>query len=785
MRGWPAPIVAVLALVVPASALAADATIRRTAQGIPHIQAKNYRGIGYGYGYAFAQDDICPIAEDYVTVNGERSRWFGADGSYEQRGNGQTFNNLNSDFFWKQIIDSKVIEGLLAKKPPYGPKQSIRQGVRGYVAGYNRYLHEVGGPDGITDPACKGKQWVRPITVRDAYLRFYQLTLLASQDVAVDGIGSAQPPGPSLPVPGLSVPQTAQGLAARLPVKGAGSNAVAVGRAGTADHKHGLLLGNPHFPWEGTERFYQAQLTIPGKLDVQGASLFGVPLILIGHTRTMAWSHTVSTAFRFTPYQLTLVPGSPTTYLYDGRPEQMTSRNVTVLVRQPDGSLAPQSRTLYSTRFGPMLTSLVGIPLPWTPTTAFAMRDANADNFRVFNHFYDVDRARSVNGVLKILNKYQGIPWVNTIAADRSGHALYADIGAMPNVTDQKAADCNTALGKATFSLVGLPVLDGSRSACEWGNDPDAVEPGLLGRSKQPHLWRRDYVTNSNDSYWLSNPHHPLTGFPRIVGDEGTARSLRTRIGLIMTQDIVDHGGFTRQKMQDMVFSDRQYAGELTRDSLVSMCRDMQLGAPCDILAAWDLRENTDSRGGLLFRRFWERAASAEPSPWAHAFDANDPVHTPNTLDTSNPQVRAALNGAISDLNNAGIPLDGPLGQFQFVTRNGVRIPIHGGPDADGDFNSINVDWVDGKGVSEPPHGSSYVQVVTWGRSRCPNARTILTYSQSVNPNSPFYSDQTRLYSQKKWVRDRFCRRDVLRGTRSTTRVRTGHRTRVRRGSSG
>jgi acyl-homoserine-lactone acylase len=236
--------------------------------------------------------------------------------------------------------------------------------------------------------------------VKDAYLRFYQLTLLASQDVAIDGIGSAQPPTPSLPVPPLSVPQTARGLAARFPIEGPGSNAVAVGRAGTADHKHGLLLGNPHFPWLDTERFYQAHLTIPGKVDVQGASLFGVPLILIGHTRTMAWSHTVSTAFRFTPYQLTLVPGSPTTYLYDNQPVQMTSRIVTVQVRQPDGSLAPQSRTLYSTRFGPMLTSLVGIPLPWTPTTAFAMRDANADNFRVFNHFFDVDRASSANQVL-------------------------------------------------------------------------------------------------------------------------------------------------------------------------------------------------------------------------------------------------------------------------------------------------------------------------------------------------------------------------------------------------
>jgi hypothetical protein len=60
-----------------------------------------------------------------------------------------------------------------------------------------------------------------------------------------------------------------------------------------------------------------------------------------------------------------------------------------------DGSLAPVSRTLYSSRFGPIFNSIEGIPLPWAPTTAFALGDANATNFRVFNHFIDTDRAHS------------------------------------------------------------------------------------------------------------------------------------------------------------------------------------------------------------------------------------------------------------------------------------------------------------------------------------------------------------------------------------------------------
>src|SRR3954452_16068704 len=396
---------ALLLALVPSVAEAGQlkAKIRRTAHGIPHIEAKTYTGAGFGYGYAFARDNICPIADAYVTVRAERSRFFGPDAGYAQRGNGFGANNLNSDFFYKRIIDSKTIEGLLAKKPPLGPLPAVKQAVRGYVAGYNRYLKDVGGTNGVADKTCRGKPWVRPISVADAYRRFYQLVLLASQSVAIDGIGSAAPPTPGLPLPGaLDTATTARELAQRLPLDAIGSNAVAVGKAGTRDRKHGLLLGNPHFPWLGTERFYQAHIRVPGKMNVQGASLFGVPIILIGHTSTMAWSHTVSTAFRFTPYQLTLVPGSPTTYLYDGQPQEMTHRDMTVQVRQPDGSLKPQTRTLYSTRYGPMLTSLVGVPLPWTPTTAFAMRDANADNFRIFNHFFATDRAKTARQVYGI-----------------------------------------------------------------------------------------------------------------------------------------------------------------------------------------------------------------------------------------------------------------------------------------------------------------------------------------------------------------------------------------------
>ena len=768
----------------PARAAGLTATIRRTSHGIPHILASDFAGLGYGYGYAFATDNICVMAEQYVTVDAQRSRFFGPDATWTFEGNGFTAQNLNSDFFFQQIIDDQRVEKLTSLAPPAGPRQEVKDAVRGYVAGYNRYLAEVG-VGGITDPACKGQPWVHPISEIEAYRRFYELALLASSAVAIDGIGGAAPSHAACDPSQLAPGAIASGLQAGFDLD-TGSNAVALGSAATQSG-HGILLGNPHFPWHGSERFYQAQMTIPGVINVTGASLFGVPLVLIGHTDSLAWSHTVSTAFRFTPYQLSLVPGLATSYLVDGVPEAMTARTMTVQAKQPDGSLQAESRTLYRSRWGPMITSLVGLPLPWCATTAFSMADANEANFRYVNHFLETDMAHSSQEELQVLKRNQGVPWVNTIASDDAGQALYADISVVPNVPDATVQTCATPAGQATFAAMGLPILDGARAACAWLNDADAVAPGIFGPSHLPHLFRTDYTENSNDSYWLSNPHAPLEGFARIIGDEKTDRGLRTRLGLTMLEEFINglHGmpisKFTRQQMQDMVFNDRQYGGELARDGAVAMCNAFPSGlaptsggppvdvtAACPVLAAWDLHENLDSKGAVLWRQFWSAAIAVTGGPWSTAFDVNQPIDTPNTLNTSNPLVQQAFGDAVDHLNSLGIPLDAPLRNLQFAQRGSTRIPIHGGPaDPNGTFNAIDVGGLiskaDGYGdVSRIASGSSFVQVVAFNGTSCPDTRTILTYSQSANPNSPYYADQTVMFSNKQWVTDLFCENQIL-----------------------
>ena len=786
-----------------------EAEIRRTKYGVPHIKADNWRSAGFGYAYAFAEDDVCTLADTYVTVSAERSRYFGPDETWTFSGNSAKYKNLEADFYYGQINDSGIVEDLMSRPPPEGPAPELRKIVRGFVAGYNHYLRKTGVAN-IPDPRCRGEDWVRPITELDVYRRFHQLGSLASGGAAINGIANAAPVvgGASRVASAEAAQERAVGMIESgeaedfFPLD-SGSNAYGLGGEATANGL-GMVLGNPHFPWDGAERLYQAHITIPGKLDVSGGSLYGVPAVLIGHTRGLAWSHTVASAWRFTPFELTLAPGDPYSYIVDGQVKKMEARKITVDVLNDDGSVGQRSRTLYSTEYGPMLTSILGLPLfPWTPVKAFALGDANYENFRYLNHFLATDQAQNVRQYDRIQQEIQGIPWVNSIAADRRGEAYYSMDGAVPNVPDSKATGCAGVLGIALFPITGIPILDGSRSACNWDNDPAAAVPGIFGPSALPRLFRDDYVTNGNDSHWLSNPEQPLEGYNRVIGDERTTRSLRTRVGLLMIEqrlagtDGLKGDRFTLRNLTRVALGNRQYAGELFRDELVAFCQSsptmigtggpVDVSGACPVLAAWNLRNELDAPGAVLFQRFMQRLTARLPSLptgvssgsgllsdtfFDTRFNVSDPVDTPRGLNTANPLVAVSLADAVADLKGAGIPLDGTLREFQYDTRGGERIPIHGGPGTLGVFNAINSAWNRAEGYSNVPHGTSFIAAMGFSKKGCPaRALTFVTYGQSENQESPHAADYTKAFSRKKWNEVPFCAAEVQKKTLDRTVV--------------
>jgi len=773
-----------------------NAQITRTSLGIPHIKADDFGGMGYGYGYAFAEDNLCVLQEDLLTIRGQRAQYMGRTGSYTIQPNGVTADNVTSDYYWRLVATDEVVANLKAKALP-----ELRDATSGFVAGYNRYIRELkAGKHPGRHAACATEPWLFEITDADMYRRYFRLAVIASSSALINEIVAAQPPS------GLAAkrkPRSKTELARLLKTApnglqglkghhGFASNMYAFGKDATTTGQP-ILWGNPHFPWIGTERLYVSHLTIPGKMDVMGSSLYGIPAVLIGFTDNFAWSHTVSTAYRFTLYELTLDPTNPTKYLYDGASRAMTAVPITIDIKESDGSITHATKTLYRSHYGPMLSiSASGVPiLGWSNLKAYTMRDANAENDRLINQFAKWNEAKSLDEFKALHKSILGVPWVNTVAAGPGSKVYYGDVTVVPNVSNAKNSACAAVLETVIQQLMpGLPLLDGSRSACEWDTDADAPAPGIFGPSHLPTIERDDYVHNCNDSYWLTNPAQPLTGFARIIGDENTARSLRTRLCILQAQRrLAGTDGRPGNKMdvktlQEIGLSSQIYSAELAQSSVISsFCAlhtvlsssgPVSTTAACAALKNWDGHDNLDSKGGHLWREFMRNVVSINVLQqvtlpnlallnnyyWLTPYSSSDPVNTPNTLNVLLPTVQLAFGDAINTVAASGHAFDATMGSLQHPCCIDKSIPIFGGEDFEGAFTVVDgTNKLDADGY-RVPYGNSYIQAVTWD-DKGVAAEGFITYSESTDPANPHFSDYTKEYSAKRWHKFPFHAADV------------------------
>lgn len=128
-----------------------SAVIRYTEYGIPHIVAKDYANLGFGTGWAQAADQVCTLADGFLTVRGERSAQFGTDAAPDGSLSSAT-KNLSSDLYFRGVRDSGTVEKLLKLPAPQGPSRAAKELMRGWAAGYNAWIEQ----NRITDPACRG-----------------------------------------------------------------------------------------------------------------------------------------------------------------------------------------------------------------------------------------------------------------------------------------------------------------------------------------------------------------------------------------------------------------------------------------------------------------------------------------------------------------------------------------------------------------------------------------------------------------------------------------------------
>ncbi|RKH54972.1 acylase [Corallococcus llansteffanensis] len=770
-----------------------SAKVRRTSYGIPHITANDYGSLGFGQGYAFAQDHICPLADQILKVRSERARFLG-------QGPGNTY--VGSDLAYLSL-------GLMERAQAAFPQlsQEVQDMLTGYAAGYNKYVAET--PKASLPGECVNADWVRPITAVDLLAFDIDLTLVGGINQLALAIAAAQPPA----VGAQSVDKqahlrpTAPDMEQLKTLRQTdfGSNGWALGAERT-DNGKGMVMANPHFPWEGELRLWESQLTVPGQMNVYGVGLLGVPAVLIGFNEDVAWTHTFSSGQRMTVYKLDLVPGKPTTYKYGTEERAMTSKTFTVLVKLPEGSLTNISQTLYSSHYGPIVsipdTSLPqGFPkTSWNTQTVLTIRDANIENIKFLDQFHGMNKAKNLTEFKNVYATQQGLPWVNTMYADKEGKAWYTDATPTPNLTKDAYTKWVTAattpgatLAYGIYAGLGLVVLEGSDPANEWQVEPGARSPGLVPFAKVPQLDRNDFVFNANDSYWLSNPAAPLTGFSPLHGLEKVPQTPRTRMNLLTLTESGPNAAsgpdnkFSLEELKAAVFSNRSSLEQLTRAALIERCagkttvtyadKPVDISQACALLTAWNGRFDPDAKGAIVFREFLAAIPNASllnaGQLFSVPFDPAQPVATPNTPvaapATGEDPLLVKLAQAVTTLNTAGIALDTTLGAVQFTRRAGTPIPIQGGLSREGitnvvsygvarttlfEFSETRPATLSASGLSKQGYpinnGSSFVMAMQFTDAG-PSANAVLTYSESGDPKSPHYADQTLLFSKKQW----------------------------------
>lgn len=717
------------------------ADIRRTTNGIPHVKADNLASAAFGAGYAQTQDNVCLLAAAIVKARSERAKYFGP---------GPDDINIINDFSYKA---QKILSGAEEEYPNLSDE--TRALIEGFTAGYNKYVSETA--PGDLPAECRDQPWVKEITPVDLFAHYRIVGQYASGALFATGAVFLAVPDGDSPLPTQVMDQASAssespvdelkrvvanariGAAQQTDYQdiGLGSNAWGVG-SDLTEQGRGALLANPHFPYTGHRRLYQVQMTVPGYLNTNGAGLLGTAIPLINFNENLAWSHTVTTSRRFTLYELTLKEGDNFTYIKDGVEKPITSETYRIEVNNGSPNPTVLEKTFYFSEYGPMLAADVvtegGLPAWGAEGTAFSYRDANASTQRLLDTWLQMSRASNLEEFQSVFQNCGSTLWTNTTYTDDQGNAYYIDSSSVPHLSDAALAvvDFKRTASSAYNSLfnAGLTLLDGSKSRDDW---VEGECGGLVPFDKRPQLLRTDWVQNSNDSYWATNPSAFLTGFSPLFGSEETPLNPRTRIGITMLQNPADtgfasiapagqDGKFGAIDLINVIYNNRTWYSEECLPELRDRCTTIgsdpvnlsaggtrSVDAACDVLQTWDGVYDTDSVGAHVYRVFIANYRDDFETDLTVPFDPANPVATPSTPSTANEGAAddvmlVALADGLEALDSVGIAYDEALGDVQYYQPTGgvppggtpvtqlQSFPWHGGDGSiDGAFNAIGV----------------------------------------------------------------------------------------------
>ena len=514
-----------------------------------------------------------------------------------------------------------------------------------------------------------------------------------------------------------------------------GSNAWAIAPSRSASG-HAMLLANPHLPWSGRFRYFEAHMQTEG-LNIYGANLVGLPVLGTAFNEHLGWTHTVNTLDGQDLYELKVAAGG---YRWNGRTIPFDEHQEILKIKQPDGSWKEENLIVKRSIHGPVVSESEG--------NALSLRVVGLDQPGALEQWWNMGRARNLQEFEDAVRELQ-IPMFTIIYADRDGRVMHLFNGRVPvrpkgdwDWRGTVPGDTDQTLWTATHRYRDLPrVLD------------------------PPSGW----LQNANDPPWTTTFPRALkpANFPAYMAPRWMSfRAQRSARMLaddeeISFEELVRYKHSTRMELADRILDEllpaaKRYGSANARRAAA-------------VLEAWDRRADAASRGAVLFQAFADKGAERFPhstlfaTPWSET----SPRITPDGLSDPAGAV-AVLEAAANEVKSDYGSLDVAWGEVHRLRIDDVDLPANGGASELGIFRVTNF-RPDGDARFRAEGGDSFVALVEF--SQPVRAMVLLSYGNSSQPGSPHRSDQIGLYSQKKlrraWlsrheIEDNLSRREIV-----------------------
>ena len=663
--------------------LSKEVTIRRTTYGVPHIRANSLKGVAFGLAWCELEDYGERVVKPLIAARGELARIEG-------------YEAIEADLF-NQLGYQRTVETYMLLD------QNTRDMLEGFAMGVNYYLEK------HPDEFIALSKW--KFTGYD----------VAARSNFVSSPQNGQP----------FVERLKQQKAIRdsiMALEEAGSNAWAFAPERTTSG-HAILVRNPHLNWNAG--YYEAHLTVPGKLNFYGDfRIGGLFAIIGGFNDRLGWSTTNNHPDLEEVYALKADPERIDHYVLDGASIPLERKMMTVTFRNGN-ALAQESREFLFTPFGPVIHRDEG--------KIYVLRQAGNGEYRRGQQFVKMMLAKNLQSWKEAM-RMQAITASNYTYADADGNIFYVWNAATPQLTHPSGGDTAAVEIHSTDQF--------------WTN----VIP--FDKLPQLHNPKGGYLHNENDPFHFTNlnqilrPEDYPANFPKPRLRQRSQHSLKLihNSDKLSLEEVVERKHSMRMLVADQVKTDLIEAIRQSRPK--SDVRNAMKH-----LEEWDNLVSADSRGGVLFQewfvRYTRKMAGKElyAIPWS--FDA--PTNTPSGL--ADKEIAAlAFEEAVIELNNKYGGWDLAWGDIHRLRRGELDLPVSGGP---GGLGCFRVLWYrDGEdGKREISGGDGWQLAVEF--TNPPRAYSILAYGQSNNPDSPHHTDQAALFAKNQMKKVAFSEDDI------------------------